>query len=599
MTRLRRLLVVLLGPLWVRTFRDPVREGHLRLDRLSRAEGQLARFGLVLLGLLLVSLLFSDLWRTGVLLQLNGTRNELSFLPRAVLPVTLLGLLLSWALLCWGALDAGPLVRVVVALLALATGALFTVTSTGLGSGAWVFDHGATLIRIGLFGTTGLLVLSAVLHPVLRGRPRLAGVTTGVLRVALLVALLLQYGTLQWANVESERQGLPLLVPGLMDGSIDQINGYLLPLVYVAAVAVIDFALDVSSSLTEPARVLRRRWLLVVLVALLAVKVVVQVALEWDQWRATLTYQPVAFWRTVVCLVVLGTVVALVTRFPASEDHQLAKERAMYGGSLALAAPTMLSVLGVGVALFMVGQLHTDLGSEVNDAVPYTWLGGEGLAIGGGLAVLAGLVLMRRSAGGFGDELGSALVVVGAWFLMIFVPSSLGLELGFDYPTVDLVVTVGVLLVLLLRWRSLTPAALVSLATLLVFSWLVMSRGDYLSFIGGLAGLPAIVVVVFGVVLTLASGSSFASESSRRLAAEARPLLFVGYLLLSVVILHWLEVTHEQGQDDNSLIGFYAIGIPMAAWLAGRRIARREPEADAAAPAPEPEPERAAEPAAL
>ena len=70
MTRLRRLLVVLLGPLWVRTFRDPVREGHLRLDRLSRAEGQLARFGLVLLGLLLVSLLFSDLWRTGVLLQL-------------------------------------------------------------------------------------------------------------------------------------------------------------------------------------------------------------------------------------------------------------------------------------------------------------------------------------------------------------------------------------------------------------------------------------------------------------------------------------------------------------------------------------------------
>jgi hypothetical protein len=589
-SRLRRLLVVLLGPLWVRTFRDPVREGHLRLDRLSRAEGQLARFGLVLLGLLLVSVLFSDLWRTGVLLQLNGTRNELSFLPRAVLPVTLLGLLLSWALLCWGALGAGPLVRVVVALLAHAPGSRFTVTSTGLGSGAGVLDHGATLIRVGLFGTAGLLILSAALHPVLQGRPRLAGVTTGVLRVAVLVALLLQYGTLQWANVESERQGLPLLVPGLMDGSIDQVNGYLLPLVYVAAVAVIDFALDVSSSLTEPARVLRRQWLLVVLVALLSVKVVLQVVLEWDQWRATLTYQPVAFWRTVVCLVVLGTVVALVTRFPASDDYQLAKERAMYGGSLALAAPTMLSVLGVGVALFMVGQLHTDLGNEVNDAIPYTWLGGEGLAIGGGLAVVAGLVLMRRSAGGFGDELGSALVVVGTWFLMIFVPSSLGLELGFDYPTVDLVVTVGVLLVLLLRWRSLTPAALVSLATLLVFAWLVMSRGDYLSFIGGLAGLPAIVVVVFGVVLTLASGSSFASESSRRLPAEARPLLFVGYLLLSVVILHWLEVTHEQGQDDNSLIGFYAIGIPMAAWLAGRRIVPRAQEEAATPVAPEPEP---------
>ena len=36
-TRLRRLVVILLGPLWVRTFRDPVRDGHLRLQGLSRA----------------------------------------------------------------------------------------------------------------------------------------------------------------------------------------------------------------------------------------------------------------------------------------------------------------------------------------------------------------------------------------------------------------------------------------------------------------------------------------------------------------------------------------------------------------------------------
>jgi hypothetical protein len=108
-----------------------------------------------------------------------------------------------------------------------------------------------------------------------------------------------------------------------------------------------------------------------------------------------------------------------------------------------------------------------------------------------------------------------------------------------------------------------------------------MSRGDYISFVGRLVGLPAILVVVFGVVLTLASGSAFASESSKRLPAEARPLLFVGYLLLSVVILHWLEVTHEEGQDAFSLAGFYVIGIPMAFWLAGRRILVRR-EADRA-----------------
>jgi len=579
-TRLRRLLVVLLGPLWVRTFRDPVRDGHLRLDRLSLSERQLTRFGLVLLGLLLVSVLFSDQWRTGALLQLSGTDNELSFLPRAALPVTLIGLALSWGLLGWGALGSSPLVRVVVAGLALTTGSAFTISGADVGS-AWVLSHGSAVVRVGLYGVAAALLLSAVLDPLLRSRPRAERAVTIGLRAAVLVALALQYGTLLWANVESERQGRPLLVPGLVDASIGQLDGYLLPLVYVAAVAVIDFALDVSASLTEPARLLRRRWLLAVLVGLLVVKLVLQVVLEADRWRATLTYQPVAFWRTVICVVALGAVAALVTRFPASDDYQLAKERTMYGASLALAAPVLLGMVAVGLSLFMVGQLHSDLGSRIDDAIPYAWLGGEGLALGGGLAVLAGVILMRRHPGAYGDEFGSALIVVGAWFLMIFVPAAMGLELGFDHPTVDLVVTVGVLLALLVRWRSLTRPNLIALATLVVFSWLVTSRGDYLSFAGGLAGLPGIVVVVFGVVLTLASGSAFAAESSRRLPAGARPLLFVGYLLLSVVILHWLEITHEEGQDASSLVGFYAIGLPMAAWLAARRIVPREPDSAA------------------
>ena len=153
-------------------------------------------------------------------------------------------------------------------------------------------------------------------------------------------------------------------------------------------------------------------------------------------------------------------------------------------------------------------------------------------------------------------------------------------------------VTAGVLVVLLVRGRSLSPATLVSLTTLLVFSWLVMSRGDYISFIGGLVGLPVILVVVFGVVLTLASGSAFASQGSKRLPTEARPLLFVGYLLLSVVILFWVEVSHEPGQDLDSLAAFYFLGIPMAFWLAARRIVAmpevRQPRSCGVPPAPLP-----------
>jgi hypothetical protein len=234
--------------------------------------------------------------------------------------------------------------------------------------------------------------------------------------------------------------------------------------------------------------------------------------------------------------------------------------------------------VGIGAALFVRGELGSDLGERFNDHLPTDWLSGDGLSILGGLAVVGGLLLMRRSAGGFGDELGSVVVVLGVWTLAVRIPNALGLQLGFSIPTVDLVVTVGVALVLALRWRRLSPAALAALLTLLLFSWLVTSRGDYLSFLGALVGLPATLVVVFGIVLTLASGSSFASAGSRRLPADARPLLFVGYLLVSVSILFWLEVTHETDQDDVALLGFTTIGIPMAAWLAGRRIVPRAPQ---------------------
>ena len=396
-----------------------------------------------------------------------------------------------------------------------------------------------------------------------------------MLRALLVVSLLLQFGVMLWVHVDAERSGFPTPMPAVLDGSITQINAFLLPLVYVASIAVIDFALDVSTSLAEPVRVLPRRGVLLVLAGLLALKLGLQVVHDRDRWAAELTYQPVAVGRTLVSILALALLVGVVTRFAASEDYALAKERAMYGSSVVLAAPYLLSVFGVGVALLLIGQFDTEIGVRGNDAVPYGWLGTEGLAIVAAVVVAVGVWLMRRSAGGFGDELGSALIVVGGWCGLQLVIAALDLELGFSYPTVDLVVTLGVLGLLVARRRSLSTAALVALITLLVFSWLVVSRGDYLSFIGGLVGLPAILVVVFGVVLTLASGSSFASTSSRRLPTEARPLLFVGYLLLSVVILFWVTVTHEPGQDQDSLAAFYFLGIPMAAWLAGRRIVPR------------------------
>jgi hypothetical protein len=578
-SRLGRLLAVLLGPLWVRTFRDPVREGHLRLTGLSRTERQLARAGLVLLVLLLGSVLFADVWRAGTLYELS-TNVDLRFVPIAAFPVALLGFLLGWALLCWGALAAAPSVRVLVAAVFLATNSTLAVTGVAAGVDTWLLEHGGQVMRVGYLATPAILVLSAVLEPWVRRRQRVSAVATVVLRVLTLVSLTSVFGTMLAIHLDVEDSGFPVLMPAVLDGAIFQIDAFLLPLVYVAAITVVDFALDVSTSLTEPVRQLSRRWVRVVLLGLLAVKVLVQVVLDRDAWVAALTYQPVAVGRTVVYLVLLGLLVAAVTRFPHSDDYALAKERTMYGASVALAAPYLLSVVGVGAALFLTGQFDTDAGAELNDEMPYSWLNTEGLFLLAVAVVVVGVVLMRRSVGGFGDELGSALVVVGGWNVAVFLVPVFDLQLGFSYPTVDLVVTAGVLLLLVSRWRRLGTSQLVTMTMVLLFSWLVNSRGDYLSFLGGLAGLPGILVVVFGVVLTLATGASFATNSSARLPSRARPLLFVGYLLLSVVILFWTEVTHQSEQDLSSLAAFFFIGIPMAGWLLGRRVIPRQQPSD-------------------
>ena len=65
--------------------------------------------------------------------------------------------------------------------------------------------------------------------------------------------------------------------------------------------------------------------------------------------------------------------------------------------------------------------------------------------------------------------------------------------------------------------------------------------------------------------------------TSRSLPQAARAMLWVGFLLLSVTIFHWFTVTHAV--DDSAQfadLGFFYLGIPLAAWLAAGRLLQRE-----------------------
>jgi hypothetical protein len=189
-------------------------------------------------------------------------------------------------------------------------------------------------------------------------------------------------------------------------------------------------------------------------------------------------------------------------------------------------------------------------------------------------AVLVGVgVWLRRRGGDLDQELGSGLVVVGAWMLHFLLLGLLDLAPGVSNELFDIAVTLVIAVVLARRWKRLDQRTAATLAALVVFAWLAMSRGDWIAFLGGFLSLPAILVVVVGIAFSLAADAGFTAQPSRRFPVPSRVLLFVGYLVLSVTLLHWAEATHATSITDSAAAaGFFALGIPWAAWLVARRV---------------------------
>ena len=583
--RVRRAAKAALGPLWVTTFRDPVREGRLRFQGLSLPERHLVRITLVALAVLLGSAVLAGLWRRGELFPLDSGGGTV-FVPAGVLGITFVGFLVAWLALTWGALRGGALVRLGVAAAYLLLSSTFALDAfSDAHSGRWILVHSRVVLQLGLWTPAAVLALAALTTR----WPRLDRWVTRTGRVLCTVGVTALFGGMLWSHALYLDLGRESVLPSLASGALQDLGLLVAPLVFVSGVAVVDFALDVSTSVAAPAERLRQGWLVLAVVAVALVKLWAEVLRQLDYWRATLTHQPQAVARATICVVALAVLAYVVTRFRSSEDSLAAKEDLTFGGALVLTSP--FTIQGLLLTLGILVSTYTDHDQALSwpTDFPANWLNSWGMLIASGLAVLGGIALMRRSQGGLGDELGSGLIVVGAWDGLALALSNSGLGLGFSYRSVDVVVTLAVLVVLLVRWRRVDVSLLGTALVVLVFSWLVTSQGDYISFLGRLVGLSTVVVVAFGIVWTLLSGSSFTSSSSRWMPQPARPLLFTGYILLSVVILTWAETTHTPTSHSDALTAYVLMAIPLAAWLVGRRIVpRRDATTSTQVIAPEP-----------
>lgn len=570
-------------PVWETAFRDPLLESHLQLRGLTFVERHLARFGLVTLGLLLCSTLFTELWRRGELMPL-GEDDQLAFLPVSLLPVTLVTFLIAWTLVLWGALTAGPLVRV-----AAAFAFLFTNTFLLSPSSIEIGDHralrwGPDLVHFGFYLPAAVVVLSIGVVRL----PRVRRWLLPVFRLVVLAGLVMFFlGTL-WIHTAYVDEGFQGLVQMLVDGAVLDATNLLTPLVFVAAVLVVDFSLDVTEGVAVAARDAPRRVARWLVVALLAAKLWIQVVHRRGDLATYVQERPWAVAHTVVMVAVLALTVRLVARFRMTRAFDSVKERLLYASAVVLGLVLLGQVVVSSLGVFAIAELDADEIPGFVDGYPVDELQNWGWPMTAGAVLLLGIWLIRRgTAGGvttrpMDRELGSGLVVMGVWLLPEFILNATEWNPGFSFPLADILITVTVAVILVVRWRRTETSDAITLGAITVFAWLALSRGDWIAFLGGLFGLPGILVVVFGIVYSIAGDSGFARVSSKRMPQGSRVLMFVGYLVLSVTILHWVEITHERNfSDPLAYAGFFFLGIPWAAWLLGRRLIDLDDRIDA------------------
>jgi hypothetical protein len=206
--------------------------------------------------------------------------------------------------------------------------------------------------------------------------------------------------------------------------------------------------------------------------------------------------------------------------------------------------------------------------------------------------LLTGIALLvRRSGREVLREAGLGLVLIGGWNVPQYLLAALNYHTAYDERLIEIVLTLGIAAVVVadlglealraVRLRStggfLDQPGAIALTALVILTWLMFTRGDFVATLATtvLRPVPFIsgtAILVFGIVYTLLVDSELASSSSRHAPANARVLMWIGYLLISVTILMWTQVTHVT--DLASTVahnGFSDIGIPFAAWLFIRR----------------------------
>lgn len=554
----------------------PLSEGRLQLRGVPLPVVLLSIVGLGVLCNLLAVLVFDDVWRAGEFVELttvDGQRPRL--MPIALTPVTLIALAAGWILVVSGGALASQLVRVTAAALwLLATGA--SSRPLGAENASAALEWAPQLARGAYVGVA--VVLLAYSFPLWRRRWAARLAPAAALLASLGVAVF--FGSQIWLHIDLVRSeggvfgnGAESNVPSSLDVALRDVELMLLPLLYLSGVAVAEFAYDVSSALTAPFEGVPARLARGAALALIAAKLAVQHVESPDYWVSLVRETPSAAVHTLLAVTYLGGVIfagRYVRQHPPQTDR--VRESLMYWGAAVIFVPAAVVVLLLNVHVSLLLQFRWDGLADLVDRRTAAPLERERVVLW--LIALAGAaaLLRYRASNSHLREAAYCMLVVAPWGLAHDAWFAIGRRGSFEETLIDFEVTVISLAILVVGIRRLTSRTVALVTGLVLFTWLATTQFGVFSLVSEKLGLGDAIVAVFGVVFALLSGSAFVRGDNRLVPKASRPLIWIGYLVVSTAILNWIVASRTSDTiDDASTIGLFYLGYPLAAWIIARR----------------------------
>jgi len=560
--------------------------GRIRFGRLSRFERWVAVFGMTALAGLLV-LLIRPQFVPGHLLTLYGPGGlGAEEIPRAVPALFLVGLGLFSIILLYGSMRCPTAVCLFGAV-------VFVLVNSVI---ADFFTHGPFGFARFLVGTAfvvtpvALVAAKLVHHRLVRdrvGNPERVGSVLSAVSIGAAAAFYMTTTALYLHALRSHAADLQVIGQGIQY-TINNLYDFLTALFILSALAVVRFSYGISQIVAETSgSALRTSVAKLALVALLVTEAVFTVRrFNGSGWAAFRSAPFIAVLVVVGALLVAGFAWFSRSAFRHPESYEVGVERLTFIAAAVYALPLVVYSIGTSATYLeafvspgpRIGVYSgPDLFGWISRISSQDWFQLVPEATIFGLLLLFGLWAVAHRRDRPSREWFAGLVMISMWAAWALLVTWLAAFGAFQLFTdeVALVVTVAIAAFLVRNRRTIDKRQIALLTAAAAMTWLISTDGNFLSILGRDLGLGPDVVVAFGTALVLIGNSEFTGGDNRWFPRPARPLVWVGYLGIAVLVTFWLKFTvgvstvgGEYQLDTTS--GYLFFAMPLAVWLVMR-----------------------------